>query len=290
MSMKQAVLLASHGTVDDLADLPAFLKNVRRGREAPPELVLELRHRYEAIGGRSPLEAINRRVAEKLERVLGVPVRHASRLWKPYAKDVVASLGAGAIDRVVVVALAQHSAHVYGDAVKRELGDTLSVVCADNWGNRPALLDAFARRARAMASADAALVLTAHSLPKSVIAAGDAYERDVRASAAGVVERVGDAYAETLVAFQSQGPGSDASQWLGPTLADAFDAVARRVKRVVVAPIGFLADHVEVLYDLDIEAKAIAEARGLAFARTPSLDDADDFIDVLATIARELLV
>jgi ferrochelatase len=285
MSMKEAVLLVSHGTVSSLDDIPAFLRNVRHGREAPPDLVAELRRRYEAIGG-SPLDAINVRLAAQREQALGVPVRRASRLWKPYVKDVVAELD---VERVVVIPLAQHSAHVYGEAAKRDIGTAAQVVCAENWGQRPALLDAFARRALAQASKDSALVLTAHSLPKKVIAAGDTYEREVRASAAGVIERVKNAYAENHVAFQSQGPGSDASEWLGPSLVETLDALKGRVKKVVFAPVGFLADHVEILYDLDIEAKALANERGLAYARTESLDDADDFVAVLADIARELL-
>jgi ferrochelatase len=282
--MKQAVLLVSHGTVESLDDLPAFLRNVRRGREAPPELVAELRRRYEAIGG-SPLERINQRVAQKLEAALGVPVRSASRLWRPYVKDVAQGIDA---DRICLLPLAQHSAHVYAEAAKREIAGR-EVVCADNWGQTPGLLDAFAERALELASSDAALLLTSHSLPRSVVAAGDPYEREVRASAAGVIERVGSAFAETMVAFQSQGPGADASTWLGPSLPEALDELAKRRKRVVVAPIGFLADHVEILYDLDIEAKAMAEARGLGLARTESLNDADDFVAVLADLAREML-
>jgi ferrochelatase len=281
--MKSCVLLVGHGTVDDLDDLPAFLKNVRRGRDAPPELVAELRHRYEAIGG-SPLNAISVRVAAKLERVLGLSVRAASRLWKPYPRDVIDA----DVTRVVVVPLAQHSADVYADAVRRELGDRAEIVAAKNWGSTPALLDAFAKRTLDAASRDAALVLTAHSLPKSVIEAGDAYEREVRAAASGVIARVGSAFAETFIAFQSQGPGSDASTWLGPSLPEAFDEIAKRRKHVVVAPIGFLADHVEILYDLDIEAKALAEARGMTFARTRSLDDDDDFIAVLANVVKAI--
>ena len=280
--MKQAVLLVSHGTVDRLDDLPAFLRNVRHGREAPAELVSELRRRYDAIGG-SPLNAINERIAKKLEAVLAVPVRHASRLWRPYARDAVAGLD---IERVVVVPLAQHSAHVYGEAVKRDLAGR-DVVCAENWGQRPALLDAFAKRARALASRDAALVLTAHSLPTRVVAAGDPYEREVRASAAGVTERVAGTFADVRVAFQSQGFGD--GEWLGPGIPETLDALRGKVKRVVFAPVGFLADHVEILYDLDIEAKSLAESRGLAFSRTESLNDADDFVDVLAGIAREKL-
>ena len=281
--MNEAVLLVSHGTVDDLGDLPAFLKNVRRGHEAPPELVRELRRRYETIGG-SPLDAINVRLAKKLEEKLGVPVRRASRLWKPYVKDVHAELGHP--KRVAVIPLAQHSAHVYGEAAKRELPG-VDVACAENWGQRADLLDAFARRARALAGKDAALVLTAHSLPMRVIAAGDAYEKETRAAAKGVIDRVGAEFAETRVAFQSQGFGD--GEWLGPGIPETLDALKGNVKRVVFAPIGFLADHVEILYDLDVEAKALAEERGLAYARAPSLNDADDFVAILEDIARGLL-
>ena len=282
--MNQAVLLVSHGTVDALDDLPAFLKNVRRGHEAPAELVTELRRRYEAIGG-SPLDAINVRLAAKLEKGLGVPVRRASRLWKPCVKDVALELGHP--KRVAVIPLAQHSAHVYGEAAKRELGAGVDVTCAENWGQRADLLDAFARRARAFAGKDAALVLTAHSLPMRVIAAGDAYEKETRAAARGVIDRVGAEFAETRVAYQSQGFGD--GEWLGPGIPETLDALKGAVKRVVFAPIGFLADHVEILYDLDVEAKGLAEERGLSYARTPSLDDSDDFVAILADIARGLL-
>jgi len=286
--MDDAVLLVSHGTVDDLDDLPAFLKNVRRGHEAPAELVAELRRRYEAIGG-SPLDAINVRLAAKLEARLGVPVRRASRLWRPYVKDVMAELTG--VKRVAVIPLAQHSAHVYGEAAKRDIslvfGEGVSVVCAENWGQRADLLDAFARRARGLAEKDAALVLTAHSLPMRVIAAGDAYEKETRAAAQGVIDRVGGEFAQTRVAFQSQGFGD--GEWLGPGIPETLDALAGQVKTVVFAPIGFLADHVEVLYDLDVEAKALAEARGLAYARARSLDDSDDFVMILEEIAKGLL-
>jgi ferrochelatase len=285
--MKQAVLLVSHGTVDDLDDLPAFLKNVRRGHEAPAELVTELRKRYDAIGG-SPLDAINVRLAGKLEKKLGVPVRRASRLWKPYVKDVVSELGD--LERIVVIPLAQHSAHVYGEAAKRDislvLGDRARVACAENWGQRTDLLDAFAARAHTLAGKDAALVLTAHSLPARVIAAGDAYEKETRAAAKGVIDRAGAEFAETRVAFQSQGFGD--GEWLGPGIPETLDALRGRVQRVVFAPIGFLADHVEILYDLDVEAKALAAERGLQYARTPSLDDSDDFVAILEDIAKGL--
>jgi ferrochelatase len=298
--MSSAVLLVAHGTVDSLDELPEFLANIRRGHPPPPELLAEVRRRYEAIGGVSPLNAINRSLAAKLEAKLGVPVRMGNRLAKPYARDVLAEIADAT--RVAVIPLAQHSAYVYADYVKSfaaEIAPRAELVYAPNWGQAPALLDAFARRVRdALASLPAArrdrttVVTSAHSLPLSVIRGGDAYEDEVRASAAAVASRLDGV--RTLVAFQSQGmsagPGGRPVEWLGPDLPATLDAIAGLGDtHVVVAPIGFLADHVEILYDLDIEATAWAMERGLTLSRTESLNDEDDFVDVLAGVARPLL-
>jgi len=277
---------------------------VRRRGPAPPELVAELRRRYEAIGG-SPLNAINAAVAEKLRRRLApdASVAIANRLWRPFVRDVLGALAGAGVTRVVVVALAQHSAHVYAEDARRAAeGSSLAIVTAPNWGQRADLCAAFASRiaARLEASPDRAattVLMTAHSLPKAVVDAGDPYEKDVRA-AAGAVEAAlrgggllgappgGRAGPHVDVAFQSQGLAGHGA-WLGPDLGETLDAVrARGDRHVVFAPIGFLADHVEVLYDLDVEARAMAGARGLSYARMPSLNADDDFIDVLEAVAR----
>jgi ferrochelatase len=288
--MTQAVLLVSHGTVDDLGDLAAFVTNVRRGRPPGDDLVAELRRRYEAIGGRSPLNDVNARLAEKLAARLGVRVAWAGRLWKPYPRDVLAALAKEGVTRVAVVPLAQHSAHVYEDDARRGAeGLGLEIACAPGWGQTPALLDAFAARIRDVVGdpAGTTVILSAHSLPRAVVDRGDPYEREVRAAAKAVSERLGDGV-RTVVAFQSQGFGG--GEWLGPDLREAIDAAAASGdRRVVFAPIGFLADHVEILYDLDIEAAAMARDRGLASARARSLNDDDDLVDVLAGVARPLL-
>jgi ferrochelatase len=139
--------------------------------------------------------------------------------------------------------------------------------------------------------------MTAHSLPRSVIDAGDPYERELRGAAAAVADRVRERLGREVpwqLAFQSQGmgagPGGRPIEWLGPDLKAALDeAVAAGARRVVFAPIGFLADHVEILYDLDIEARAMVEARGLAYARAASLNADEDLVEVLAAVAAPLL-
>lgn len=294
-----AVVAVSHGTVDDPGDLAAFVANVRRGRPAPPELVAELRRRYDAIGG-SPLNRINAELTAKLAARLGVQVVLANRLWRPFVRDVFAGLAGQGVRRIVLVALAQHSTHVYADDAARAAEATgVELACVPAWGGRANLIAAFATRivAELAGSPDAGrttLVMTAHSLPSSVIAAGDPYERDVRASAEAIAAAVRSRAAcdvPWLVAFQSQGMAGPAQmEWLGPNLRATLDAARQRgAARVLFAPIGFLADHVEVLYDLDVEARALAAERGMGYARAPSLNADDDFVDVLVEVCRPML-
>ena len=294
-----AIVLVSHGTVDDPDDLAAFVTNVRRGRPAPGELVAELRRRYEAIGG-SPLNRINAQLAARLAARLGVPVSAANRLWRPFVRDVFAELVDRGIRRVVLAPLAPHSTHVYAEDAGRAAETTgVDLACVPAWGGRADLTAALAARiaTELQASPDAErtlIIMTAHSLPRFVIAAGDPYERDFRASAESVAVAVRARVARevpTLVAFQSQGMAGPAPiEWLGPDLREALDAARERGSaRVLFAPIGFLSDHVEVLYDLDIEARAMAAERGMSYARAPSLNADDDFVDVLAEVCRPLL-
>jgi ferrochelatase len=302
--MSQAILLVSHGTVDDLDDLGGFATNVRRGRPPPADLVAELRRRYERIGGASPLNAITAEVAQKLERRVGVRVAWANRLWRPFVRDVLRTLAETGVRRVALVPLAQHSAAVYeADARAPARAAGIELVSAVNWGQNASLCEAFGSRIARVLSASPAfdrttVVLTAHSLPKYIVDGGDAYEREVRTAAdaiATVVQsRVGRA-AHFITAFQSQGlsgPGPEGRPitWLGPDLPTTLDDAARRGdSHVILAPVGFLADHVEILYDLDVEARAMATQRGLTFARVESLNASDDFVEVLEEVLRPLI-
>ncbi len=303
---KAGVVLVAHGTVDTLDDLPEFLTNIRRGHAPSEELLHEVRRRYEAIGGQSPLNAINRELAAKLGARLGLPSRTANRLCRPYPKTALEELAAEGVTDVVVLPLAQHSATIYGEAVAaaaKEVPTIRRVVAAANWGRTPKLTEAFAASILEAlgplpAGAAVEVILTAHSLPVAVVQAGDPYETEVRASAADVMERVAaradGRVRHHAVAFQSQGmssgPGGRPVQWLGPDLRAALEeAKARSASHVVVAPIGFLADHVEILYDLDIEARGWAEDLGLAFSRTASLNARDAMVETLATVAEPLL-
>ena len=305
--MADAVVLVAHGTVDQLDELPEFLTNIRRGHPPPPELLAEVRRRYEAIGGRSPLNAINRELAKRLEARLGLPVRTANRLFRPYPREVLEALAKAGVSRIFVVPLAQHSAPLYGESVQKAATDAgLDLVfrCAPNWGRTRELTEAFAQsivktlgEVPSEARRRTTLLLTAHSLPVSIIEAGDPYETELRGSADDVVTRVRelapDGFADHEVAFQSQGmstgPGGRPMKWLGPDLRTTLDTLRDRGRTdVVIAPIGFLADHVEILYDLDIEARGWAEARGITLRRSSSLDTSDGLVDTLEAIVQRL--
>jgi ferrochelatase len=300
--MSQALLLVAHGTVDELDELPEFVTRIRRGHPAPPELLAELRRRYEAIGGRSPLNAINRRLAARVEEATGVTTRVANRLARPMVDEVVEELVEAGVTRVVSVPLAQYSAHVYAEAVEAAAKrHGIAATCAKSWSQETALVEAYASAigetiGRIADASRATVVLTAHSLPVAAIRAGDSYEQEFRAAAGAIAVRIaaGGASPRTVVAFQSQGmstgPGGKPVEWLGPDLMTTIEACrARGDSDVVFAPVGFLADHVETLYDLDIEGAALAQARGLAWSRARSLDDSADLLEVLADVARELL-
>lgn len=303
----KGLIVIVHGTVDSVSQLPEFLANIRRGHAPSPELVAEVTRRYEAIGGRSPLNDITRALTAKLSVALGLPARACGRLFAPYPREAIRSLAdelGGRLTELVVLPLAQHSATLYVDAVreaaKAELGDAVQVVGPGNWGRNERLARAFAARVddalRDLTDAELAattLIFSAHSLPVAVVRAGDPYEAEARAAASAIEERLARAPGRVVVAFQSQGmsagPGGRPVEWMGPDLRATFEA-ARSAghTRVVVAPVGFLADHVEILYDLDIEARAWATELSLLFSRTASLNADDALVEVLVEVAREL--
>lgn len=298
--MTTAVLLSAHGTVDHLDELPAFLAKIRRGRPTPQSILDEVRHRFELIGG-SPLLRITREVAAALQARLGLPVVVGMRLWTPTLTSALAEAAAHGATRIVSIPLAPQSTHVYHQALQEAVQERVAaghaapeLVLAPAWGEEPLLLDAFSEAIDdGLTRFDAAVrdrvpvVLTAHSLPRRVIAMGDPYEQQFRAMAEAVIARRGEA-ARLHVAFQSQ--GMDGGEWLGPDLPTTFRTLAAAGHHeVLVAAIGFVSDHVETLYDLDLEAHTLAEAAGLRLQRAPSLNTRPRYLDALEAVARRLL-
>ncbi|MBI5537125.1 MAG: ferrochelatase [Deltaproteobacteria bacterium] len=297
-----ALLLVAHGTPDSIDQIPAFLNNIRRGRPTPAEIVEEVQRRYTAIGGRSPLVDTTRQQAELLSGRIGLPCFVAMRMWHPYMHEVLEQAAAQGVRKLVSVVMAPHSAFVY-EQVLRESAAKLAangtpvpeLVVAPCIGSEPALLDAFASLIRDQLSAldprelaRTVLIPSAHSLPMRVVEAGDPYPTLVAETAQGVIARLGNDALPAIQAFQSQ--GFTGEPWLGPDLPTVFQRAKQTgATSVLVAPVGFLAEHVETLYDLDIEAKAIAAEQGLVFRRTPCPGTHSGLIDALEAVVRKLL-
>jgi ferrochelatase len=299
------VLLMAHGSPDRLDEMAAYLQHVRGGRPTPQALVDDIQGRYRLIGGRSPLLDLTRAQAQAVEerlRARGAWVRVyvGMRHWHPFIKETVQQMATDGIRRVIAVSMApQYSRLSVGayqralDTAQTELGVSLDVTRVGSWHDHPLLLQAFAERlqeALAQCPADTRtqlhVIFTAHSLPTRILTEGDPYPREVERTAEGVAKRVGLTAWE--LAYQSQ--GATAEPWLGPTLDEVFEGSAAQGRRqLILAPIGFVCDHVEILYDLDILAQQVAQAKGVSLRRTASLNTSPTFIEALASVVERHL-
>lgn len=287
LSEGDAVLLVAHGTVSRSDDIPAFLLRIRGGRPVSDSLVAEVRRRYQRIG-KSPLLDVTRAQAAALEQRLGVPVFVGMRLWDPSIESALEEAARRGIRRLVMIALAPFSVHVYWQALQRAREAVFSgtrvpptLLRVDPWGTHPHFVRAHAELIATYVPPDVPLVLTAHSLPLVAIHNGDPYETQVRESAEAVAAALGRPY---QLAFQSQ--GADGGDWLGPDLNTVLAGLSEDGETdVALAPFGFLAEHVETLYDLDVEAKDLAESLGLKLFRVPAIGLADGLIEALAELA-----
>jgi ferrochelatase len=288
-----AVLLAAYGAPLALEEVEPYLQDVRGGRATPPRVVDELRARYAAIGGRSPLLDRTREQAAALAQRLGggISVLVGMRHWHPYIKDVLAQAAARGVRRVVAVALAPHYSRMSIGAYQRKIDEgrgPIDVATVPQWYDHRCFLDAVAERVRsaldrfpASVRDQVPIVFTAHSLPQRILAEGDPYRDQLRASVEGVIERVGSHPYQ----FAFQSAGQTAEPWLGPDAGAALAQLASGgARHVLICPIGFVADHLEVLYDVDIEYRRQAAQLGIHQERTQSLNAAPLLIDALADL------
>lgn len=241
---------------------------------------------------------ITRAQAEALKARLGLPVAVAGRLWGPYPKDVIAALYEEGVRLLVSLPLAPQSVHIYHAQVQKaaQAFPDLELRAVPPWGAEPALTEAFVqsidetlREIPEASRSSITAILTAHSLPMSIIEAGDPYEDQFRALAAQVAKQLENKGIASCVAFQSQGMNQQA--WLGPDLPATFQRlVSQGVREAIIAPIGFVAEHVETLYDLDIEAQELGKQAGLSrLLRAPAMNTRPRFIDALENVVRRAL-
>jgi ferrochelatase len=287
------VLLMAHGTPESLDEMPEYLRLVRGGRPASSELIAEMRRNYEAIGGRSPLTDITHAQADALRARLGpdVPVAVGMRNWRPFIKDALAELAATGIERAIGIPMAPQfsslSVQKYVDAAAAALPAGIRFLPVRSFHAHPLLVEAFAERIREAAPPpDEDIVFTAHSLPARVIEAGDAYADEVAETARAVAARAG--IARYYRAYQSAGRTPE--PWIGPTIGDLIRERARGgARRFLVVPIGFVCDHTEILFDIDVQAAAEARECGASLRRTESLNTSPTFIRVLEDLVRKTI-
>jgi ferrochelatase len=275
---KTAVLLLAHGSPDSVEEIPEFLRQITRGRPIPPQVIEEIQHRYGLIG-RSPLTELTLKQGELLARELGMPVYVGMRNWKPYIADAVRAMSNDGVQHAVVICLAPQNSRTSVGLYRAALGQELpfSVNFVEEWHDQPRLIAAFAEKFRVgweracrEEGAKVPVIFTAHSVPQRTIEEGDPYETQAKETAALVAAEVG--LPSYKFAFQSQ--GMSGGTWLGPTVEDTILALKGEGHGgVFVQPIGFLCDHVEILYDIDIGFKEFAEKEGMRLWRAESLND-----------------
>ena len=294
-SPKSAILLLAHGSPESPADIPEFMKYITGGRPVPDAVIKEITHRYSLIG-KSPLTEITMQQAEALQARTGYPVYVGMRNWRPFIGDAVRQMAASGIEKIVAICLAPQnsstSVGLYRKALADECKPGMAVQFVESWHDHPLLIQAFAerlepgwRQASTEMGSPLPVIFTAHSVPMRTISAGDPYEKQVKETAQLVGQRIIGLKPELQhFAFQSQ--GMSGGPWLGPTVETVMLEQKRQGhKGVVIAPVGFVCDHVEVLYDIDIGFRQFANEQQLKMWRPESLNISDTFVAALAKLA-----
>ena len=297
MTQKTAVLLMAYGTPRTPAEIEPYYTDIRRGRAPTPEQLADLVARYDAIGGISPLaarteaqrdalqKALNEIAPDTYEVVLGL--KHAA----PMIEATVNELAVRGFQHIIGLVLAPHYSsfsigHDMGRARAAAEPHGITVTAIDSWATEPAFVEFLAADLRSRLSAmptNTKVLFTAHSLPQRIIDAGDPYPDELRSTAEAVAVAAGlDSWSSWSIAWQSAGRTPE--PWIGPDILAVIDdlAASENASGVVVCACGFVADHLEVLFDLDIEAKQHAEAKGLAFDRTSCVNEDATIMHALA--------
>jgi protoporphyrin/coproporphyrin ferrochelatase len=284
-----AVVLMAYGSPDRLEDIPAYYADIRGGRPTAPDLLANLVERYRRLGieNGSPLNAITEEVRAALERELGLRVYTGMRHWRPRIADAADEALAAGAQTIVGLVLAPHYSRMsigrYRELLEQALDGRAELVFVESWGDDPGFVDLVADRVR---GTTAHVVFTAHSLPARVLDEGDPYRDQLLETARLVAERA--AISGWSFSFQSESPTGE--PWLGPDILEHLDGLAARgVRDVLLCPIGFVADHLEIRWDLDTEAAERARELGVQLARIEMPNADREFVLVLARLVREAL-
>lgn len=306
MTDRVGVLLMAYGGPDSIDDLPGYLSDVRRGRTTPRAIIEELSRNYRAIGGASPLLGLSRRQADAVSAELNRLSKHGRfsvhlgmRHWSPWIEETVGLMLDAGIRRAVTLVLAPHYSSMSIAAYQARVASglaahrgTMEFAHVDQYHDSEALIEAFAERVRegierwpAAERPEVHVVFSAHSLPERIVAGGDPYDRQVKETARLVAARVG--LDDRAWSWSYQSAGRTPERWLGPSLPDHLATLAAAgVRKVVSVPVGFVCDHVEILYDIDVQGQEIARGLGMRLERPRALNDDPRFIGELARLVR----
>ena len=286
---ERAVVLMAYGSPDTLEDVPAYYADIRGGRPVSPEHLEDLVDRYRRLGieDSNPLNEITERTRAALEHELELPVFTGMRHWQPRIAEAVDSALAGGATTIVGLVLAPHYSRMSIGAYRRQLegavGGRAELVFVERWGAEPGFVELLAERVR---GTEAHVVFTAHSLPARILEEGDPYEEELLQTASLVAERA--ALRDWSFSYQSESPTGE--PWLGPDILVHLERLkGRGVDKVLVCPVGFVADHLEIRWDLDTEATEKAGELGLELERIEMPNDDPELVRVLAGIVRRAL-
>jgi ferrochelatase len=287
--MKSAVVLMAYGSPERLSDVPAYYADIRGGRPIAPEVLADLVERYRRLGieDSSPLNAITEQTRATLEAELDLPVFTGMKHWTPRIADAAEAALASGAEEIAGLVLAPHYSTLsiagYREQLERALARRAELRFVDSWHDEPGFIELVAERVR---GADAHVVFTAHSLPARIIAAGDPYRDQLLETSRLVAEAAGlEAWS---FSFQSESPTGE--PWLGPDILDHLESLHRQgVQHVLVCPVGFVSDHLEIRWDLDVEAQEKAAELGLELTRIEMPNSDPQFVRTLAGIVRRVL-
>jgi protoporphyrin/coproporphyrin ferrochelatase len=287
--MSDAVILMAYGSPERLEDVPDYYEDIRGGRPVPEERVQELVERYRrlGIGERSPLNEVTEDTRAALERELAIPVYTGMKHWHPRIPEAVEQALADGAGRIAGLVLAPHYSRLSIGDYRRRLEDALDgrteLVFVESWHAEPRLIEFLANRVR---GTKAHVVFTAHSLPARILDEGDPYQDELLTTSRLVAERA----ALEDWSFSYQSASETGEPWLGPDIVEHLDELyGRGVRHVLACPVGFVADHLEILWDLDTEAAERARELELRFERIDMPNAQPAFVDVLAGIVRRSL-
>jgi protoporphyrin/coproporphyrin ferrochelatase len=280
-----AVVLMAYGSPEGIGGIRPYLADIREGGPVSDRAVDELTERYRRIGGSSPLSEITERQRAALERELRLPVHVGMKHSRPRIAEAVKAAEAGGADLIVGVVLAPHYSALsiagYRDRLEAALAAATELRFVESWYDHSPYLDVLAGRVR---GTEGHVVFTAHSLPARILAAEDPYRDQLLETSRLIAERAG--LERWSFAFQSASETGE--PWLGPDILEELDDLySRGVRDVLVAPVGFVSDHLEILWDLDVEARERAAELGLELDRIESLNDNPAFIRALAELVRQ---